>query len=316
MMPRLPILLMLAVLAGQAAADTRLRGTVTDLFGTALPGAKVMLRLERGEEVLHTGPDGSFDHPVRFGERGNITIIAEQPGYQPASAGVRIVQFNPTEDTYHLRLTPLSLVGCPRNPRAVVLGRFHPPLSAPDLNPNPALQSLLEYHFARRMQIREIRARLDPNGPDLLPEVIRCEGAEPAQVSGHRIVDEFGWQSLLWGRISEAPEGFDVDLHIADAGHVFQPPFATTSTAVDLEHPLDAVLSELAQSALLVGIMFNLARSGQCEAAIYVGDVVDELAPDPVPEGAWTEIRDKRLDIGRRCQDQLPHRGLLVGGAP
>ena len=290
---------------------------MSDALGRGVSGARVTLS-HQGESLQEgvTASTGAFSLEIEFGDSGSLDLVAAHPEHDANQVAVRIADFEPTEERYIVVLMPSSLSPCAGVPGAIVVGSFLPPLSAPDADLAGRVQRVLSYRVLPRLQAEELRHQLDSQHHGLVPEFLRCEGAAPRSESqGIRMARALGGQGMIWGSIADADTGFDIEASVADTGGIFDPPFTTTSHAVDLEHPSEAAISPMARAALLVGVMDNLERAGQCQGAIYVSNVVRDLVPEASAEASWQMLESAAEGIRGRCQRALPHIGLLEDGS-
>ena len=290
---------------------------MSDALGAGVSGARVTLS-HQGQSLQEgvTDATGAFSLEIEFGDSGNLDLVAAHPEHDANQVGVRIADFEPTEDSYSVVLMPSSLAPCAGVPGAIVVGRFLPPPGAPDTDLTGHVHRVLSFRVLPRLQSAELRHQLDSEHHDLLPQFLKCEGAVPLSESqGIRMARALGGQGLVWGSVAVADPGFDIDASVADTGGIFDPPFTATSHAVDLEHPREAAISPMARAALLVGVMDSLEKAGQCQGAIYVSNVVRALAPEGDTDSGWERLESAAEGIRGRCQAALPHNGLLEDGS-
>jgi hypothetical protein len=319
----LPWLSLLLVLAAPPVwSDTVISGTVSNVLRQQVAGARIAIS-HQGQPLQEgvTDRQGGFGLEIDFGNVGNLDLVVTHPDYEPNHIAVHIADFEPTAAPYSITLMPSELSHCAGVPGAIVVGKFLPPLSALDADLTGHVHRVLSFRILPRLQAEELREQLDDEHQDLVPQFLKCEGAVPrTEAQGKIMAEALGGQGLVWGLVADANTGFDINASVADAGTMFDPPFTTTSHEVDLGHPTEAVISPMMRTAVLLGVMATLEHASQYQAAIHVSNVVRTLIPEASISGAaadadWQLLNEAAEEIRRRCQQSIPHAGLL-GGSP
>ena len=318
---RLPWLgLSLLLIASPAWSATVIEGTVLSVLDRHVAGAQITIS-HQGQPLQEgvTNAEGRFSLEIEFGDVGNLDLIARHSDYVPNQIRVRIASFEPTDSPYTITLMPKGLKDCAGVPGAIIVGKFLPPRSTPNADLIAYVERVLSFQILPKLQAAELKEQLDVRHKNLVPQFLKCEGAAPSTENlGKVMAQALGGQGLVWGAVIDADTGFDINAFVADAHGVLDSPINTTSREVDIDHAEQAVVSPMIRAALLVGVMANLEDADQCQAAIYVSNVVRRLIPaGPVGSAAaadWQKLTKAEQDIRSRCQLNIPHAGLLGGG--
>lgn len=308
--------LLLFLAAPSAWSDAVISGTVTNVLGQRVSGVRITIS-HRGQTIQEgvTDAGGAFSLEIDFGDAGNVNLVAEHPAYDPRPVTVRILNFEPTVDHYAVTLMPRELSACASTEGAFIVGKFLPPMSETSSDLTGYVHRVLSFRILTGLQIEQLRDQLDPEYRHLVPQFLKCEGANPrAEVQGKIIAQALGAQGLVWGVVADGEPGFDIDASVADAVDVFNPSFTTTSRDVDLGRPREAVISPMMRVAVLLAVMANLEKADQCQAAIHVSNVVRTLIPGEPMEADWQVLVTADKGIRERCQRRIPDAALVAGG--
>lgn len=319
----LPVMLWLAaVLLGSMAAalhaDTRITGEIKDIVDQPVQGARIILK-NGGRQINEARTDarGAFAVDIQFGQSGELMLEIEHERLEHPAVPVRIRNFEPDRQRYRLRAVPKGVASCSGPGGAVFIGNFlSPPMAAAgDLTGH--VHRVLSARVLPQLQIQQLRSHLDAQHDDLLPHFLICKEAIPrSDVEANPLAQVLGGYGLIWGAIAVSGNVFDVETSIADTSNVFATPFTAVSRGVDLGRAQEAVISPLTRAAVLLGVMAKLEGKGQCEAAIYVYNVVVQDQDTAGSQPDWRALQTKAAAIRSRCESRLPHSGLVARGAP
>jgi hypothetical protein len=113
--------------------------------------------------------------------------------------------------------------------------------------------------------------------------------------------------------VTPGVSGYDVSTYVSDAYDIFVFPMSYTNQSVDLNNPSEAKMSPKTYEAVLAAVAAGLEKSEdfekteKCKAVITVINAAERIVGEVTPPLA---------KIRKRCQQQLPHVGLLPGGNP
>ena len=76
--------LLLFLVAPSAWCDAMISGTVTNILGQHVPGARITIS-HKGQPIQDgvTDADGAFSLEIDFGDVGNVNLVAAHPAYDP-----------------------------------------------------------------------------------------------------------------------------------------------------------------------------------------------------------------------------------------
>lgn len=299
-------------------ADALITGKIKDIYNRPVVGGKVTIK--HGNELLQetvTGVQGDFGLEISFGEFGTTKLKAEHSKYVAKEIEVEIVNYEPSESSYLITMTPLDISSCIGARGAMYVGRFlPPPFSNSRIDLTPYVSRLLSDQIIPLLQIQVLRSRLDEDNRDLLPEFRPCQTASPlANTDAKPMAIALGGHGLVWGAVETGSPGYDIVTSVVDTVSALNEPLTLTSQNVDLDHPRNAVISPVIQAAVLISIMANLKHHGQCEAAIYVSNEIDRLnsEQDSIAYVELAALKQKASQMRSGCQESIPHAGLLGG---
>jgi hypothetical protein len=142
--------------------------------------------------------------------------------------------------------------------------------------------------------------------PELQPTFEPCEQAQPrALQDGKSIAQALQADVFLSGNVAVRDSKYDVSTYVSDAYELFTRPEPYTNHSVDLNNPSVAQMDPKTQAAVLAAVAAGLEKVGNCEASITVTIAAERVLGKVDP--MITAIRE-------RCQQTLPHMGLLPGG--
>ncbi|HEX9277299.1 MAG TPA: carboxypeptidase-like regulatory domain-containing protein [Casimicrobiaceae bacterium] len=300
----------LAALMGQSAfATTIVAGTVRDATTDApVTGARVTIR--RGNELLGsavTASGGIFQLPFEIAVRPdaqNLQLFVTLEEYVESSQDVTVTSGRANAASYRFNLVPRSVADCIRTrEHTVVVGYFRPSTSsAGDADLAARVADALNYDLLVRMQ----QGRL---GRDALPIIVACGRARPQSIGDYtNFAKVLNADAFLGGYVDESgPRRVKVQMSVADRFERLVPPLQAASKDVNLGDPAVARLDPSAHVAILTALVTGYERSGkfaECiEFTVAAARILGSLPP------ALAEAR-------RRCEQAVPNRGLLPGGAP
>ena len=108
--------------------------------------------------------------------------------------------------------------------------------------------------------------------------------------------------AFLSGYVKPVAQRYRVDAFVSDRFELHIPPFRGSNQDVDLDAPGSAELEPPTLAAILTALAAGYEESDQIAECVEVTVVAEQLVGDVTP--ATEQLR-------RRCQDRLPHRGLL-----
>jgi hypothetical protein len=311
-----------AVLIGSIAAtvhaDTRIRGEVKDIVDQPVQGAKVTVK-NGGQQIGEgrTNASGAFAVEIRFGQSGDLTLEFEHERLELAAVAVKIRNFEPERAKYVLRAVPKGITACAGADGAVFVGNFLSPPTGAAGDLTGHVHRVLSSRVLPQLQIQQLRSHLDQQHNSLVPHFLICKDAIPrSDIEAHPLAQVLGGYGLVWGVIAASGEVFDVETSITDTSDVFGTPFTAVSRGVDLGRAQEAVISPVTRAAVLLGVMAKLEAKGQCEAAIYVYNVVAQDRDVAGSQAEWKALETRAGKIRNDCESRLPHAGLVEGGSP
>jgi hypothetical protein len=316
------VLCLAAVLLGSIAtaayADTRINGEIKDIVDQPVHGARVIVK-SGGRQINEARTDtrGAFTVDIEFGQSGDLILEIEHDRLEHPPVLVKIRNFEPDRQRYLIRAVPTGITSCSGADGAVFVGNFlSPPMGgAGDLTGH--VHRVLSSRVLPQLQIQQLRSHLDAQHNNLLPHFLICKEAIPrSDVEANSLAQVLGGYGMIWGAIAVSGNMFDVETSITDTSNVFGTPFIAVSRGVDLGRAQEAVISPLARAAVLLGVMAKLEAKGQCEAAIYVYNVVVQDRDTAGPQPDWQTLQTKAAVIRSRCESRIPHSGLVTRDSP
>lgn len=292
-----------------AIAATIVAGTVRDATSDSpVTGASVSLR--RGSEILGsavTGAGGVFQLPfdiVVRPEAQNLKLFISLNTYVDASQDVTVTSGRPNAPSYKFNLVPRSVADCIRSrDHAVVVGYFRPSTSSagdPDIAARVA--DALNYDLLTRIQ----QGRLSQ---DALPIVVACGKARPQAISDYtKFAKVLHADAFVAGYVNDSgPRKVKVQMSVADRFERLVPPLSASSKDVNLDDPAVARLDPSAHAAILTALVTGYERAGK------FAECIEFIAAAARIVGVLPAALE---DARRRCEQAVPNRGLLPGGAP
>ncbi len=312
---------LLGSIATAVHADTRISGEVKDIVGQPVQGARIIVK-SGGQQINEgrTNASGAFAVDVAFGQSGELTLELEHERLEHAAVAVKIRNFEPESRRYLMRAVPKGITSCSGADGAVFIGNFLSPPTGAAGDLTGHVHRVLTSRVLPQLQIQQLRSRLDAQHSSLLPHFLICKEALPrSDLEANPLAQVLGGYGLVWGAIAVNGNLFDVETSIADTSNVFGTPFTAVSERVDLGHAQRAVISPVARAAVLLGVMAKLEAKGQCEAAIYVYNVVAQdrdVAGSQLDRQKLQELQGMAAAIRSRCESRIPHAGLVARGSP
>ncbi|HMB68025.1 MAG TPA: carboxypeptidase-like regulatory domain-containing protein [bacterium] len=309
----LVLAVVLALLASPARSDTEICGTVRDVLGRAVAGAKVAANAVDPPREVITGSSGEYCLEVTFDRAGVLNLSVEHEDHEPKGIRVEIANYNPTKSSYPVELMPKELSECSGIPGAILVGRFDPPPGETDTGLSSRIRRMLQYSILTRLQENDLRAQIDADSSHLIPQFVECDQVTLSSESlAGPVVRALRAQEMIWGAAATADGGVSLDISITDTQDVFNPPFTTVCHDLNLSLPSQAAVSPLTRAAVLLGVLANLEAADQCEAAIVVSNVIRALAPEDERVGPDWEFIDERAEAIRSlCQERIPLADLV-----
>ncbi len=312
------VAVLMCSIAAVVHADTRISGEVKDIVDQPVQGARIIVK-NGGQQISEgrTNAGGTFAVDIVFGQSGELILELEHERLEHPAVAVKIRNFEPEKRRYLMRAVPKGITSCSGADGAVFIGNFlSPPTSAAgDLTGH--VHRVLSSRVLPQLQIQQLRSRLDAQHNNLLPQFLICKDAIPrSDIEANPLARALGGYVLVWGAIATSGNVFDVETSVADTSNVFGTPFTAVSRGVDLGRAQEAVISPLTRAAVLLGVMAKLEAKGQCEAAIYVYNVVvqDRDVAGSLPD--WQRLQGMAATIRSRCESRIPHAGLVERGSP
>jgi hypothetical protein len=306
---------LLASIAAGVRADTRITGEIRDIMDQPVRDARVIV-MSGGRQISEARTDarGAFAVNIEFGQSGQVILEMAHDRLEHPAVPVEIRNYEPEHQRYPIRAVPKGITSCSGADGAVFVGTFLPPPTGAVGDLTGHVQRVLTSRVLPQLQIQQLRSHLDAQHANLLPQFRICKEAIPqSDVEANPLAQALGGYGLIWGAVAVSGNVFDVETSITDTSNVFGTPFTAVSRGVDLGRAQQAVISPVARAAVLLGVMARLEAKGQCEAAIYVYNVVVQdkdvagLQPD------WQTLQGKAAAIRSRCESRIPHAGLVEG---
>lgn len=309
---------LMSSIAAAVHADTRISGEVKDIVNQPVQGARIALK-SGGQQIgeARTSAGGSFAVDIHFGQSGELILELEHERLEHPPVAVKIRNFEPEREKYLLRAVPKGITACSGADGAVFVGNFLSPPTGAAGDLTGHVQRVLASRVLPQLQIQQLRSHLDAQHNSLVPHFLICKEAIPrSDIEAHPLALALGGYGLVWGVIAASGNVFDVETSITDTSNVFGTPFIAVSRGVDLGRAQEAAISPVARAAVLLGVMAKLEAKGQCEAAIYVYNVVVQDRDVAGSQADWQRLQTTAAAIRNRCESHLPHAGLVERGAP
>jgi hypothetical protein len=292
-------------------ADSLVLGHVRDsVTGASVIGAQVSIK--KGNDALGSGSsdsEGNYSVAIRMpnsSELSTLTIHVNHNAYSESSTNIQIKSGAPTERNYPIALLPRDLGVCLGNSKhVVVVGHFRAPLGQSFTELPGRIAEALQFNLLTRLQ----EATLPPA---LQPSFEPCEKAYPRALPyGKSLARALRAHAVLFGNVTQGVSGYDVNTYVSDAYDIFAFPVPYANQSVNLNNPSEAEMSPKTYEAVLAAVAAGLEKSEdlekteKCKAVITVINAAERIVGEVTPPLA---------KIRGRCQQQLPHVGLLSGG--
>jgi hypothetical protein len=293
-----------------AGAQTVVRGQVLDAATTTgVAGASVAVRQGSGAlAVGSTEADGGFVLAFEMGASRDarpVTLLVEHPGYVSGSRTLTITGGAPDSPFYRIDLLPSAIASCRlERPHLVVVGHFRSPATTqPVSDLSLRIADALTYSLLTRLQQVHVPS-------DFQPIFLACDEVQLRTVSlAGSYARALQAHVFVSGDVQPDDDHFRVSTYVGDRYDLFTPPLRTVNRGVDLDDPGAAEVDAVTHAAILLAVAVGYQQAGKpapcVDVTLAAEDVLGEINP-----GLLTAVRERR----RQCQEQLPHRGLLVGG--
>ena len=287
-----------------ASAQTVLTGKVIDaLTERAINGAQVVVRhgnAELGQVTTDVG--GRYTLPLTTtGLPSPVDLVAnvEHAGYAAAATVFQIADGSITANAVNLALVPTEISACRSDHRhAVIVGYFRSSANRALDDLPGRVADLLYFNLTTRLQSVHLEQ-------DLQPVFEACEYAKPRSVAhGDRYARALAADAFVSGDVVEQPSSYSVSTYVSDAHALFGRPAVSQSEDVDLNRPAYGVMSGDTHAAVLAAIAAGLAKADNCLAAVKVIQAAEAMTQSDLAYLAA---------LRQKCQEALPHAGLLGG---
>jgi hypothetical protein len=300
-------LLALAVLAAPCAAQTAVKGIVTDRT-TTLPLAGASVELRRGADVVGrtvSRPDGSFLIVVDAGQAPqaqNFKLAVAHDGFVAADQDVVITSARPDSTLYKSVLVRKAVADCVlKRARRVVVGHFRPPSGAAGATEFAARVTdalLYQLSFMERSRV----------AADRRPSVVACERLDDRE-NLPALARELNADALMSGSVArpDARPRYSVTMFLGDPYGLFDNASRVHSRDVDLDDPSASRLAPEALAAVLEALLTGYVKNGQFAECVELSGLALSELPKPSPAAI--------VNLRAECLRRQPARGLL-GGTP
>lgn len=297
--------LALAVFAAPCAAQTALKGLVTDRT-TGLPVAGAGIELRRGPEVLGrtvSKPDGTYLLLVNAGQAPqpqNFKLAVAHEGFVAADHDVVIASARPDSALYRAVLVRQAVADCVlKRARRVVVGHFRPPSGAAGATEFAARVTdalLYQLSFMERSRV----------AADRRPAVVACERLDDRE-NLPALARELNADALMSGAVArpDARPRYSITMFLGDPYGLFDNASRVHSRDVDLDDPSASRLAPEALSAVLEALLTGYVRNQQFAECVELSGLALAELPKPSPP--------RIVALRGECLRQQPARGLLGG---
>lgn len=291
-----PTLAVTIILSGNASDSST---------GAPVSGADVTLH-QGGSDLgsTVTGADGQFRLPFAIASQpqaSNLQLMVKRDGFVPLSQVVVVASGRANKNSFEFQLVPEAVAECIRNTaHMVVVGYFRPaPESSGDPDIAARVAEALERDLLPKMQQKP--------GPHTLPSIIACGTAKPRAAADYtKFAKVLHADAFLTGSVNKAAlDKVKVDMAVVDQLGLLLQPLRSSSKDVNLQDAEASRLDIAAHKDILIALVGGYEKAGKFDECIdFTSAAARILGTLP------SALEDAR----KRCQQQVPNRGLTAGG--
>lgn len=262
------------------ASAVVLRGSEEISRGTSNVGGQVHLTFDFDPTLTQTPVKLSVRHAAYVGEE-KILVLSDTL----------------SDSNHRIELLPQVIAQCRRDSgSSVVIGHFRPAMPSATMDISPQIADALNYGLLPSLQ--QMRIPMDKQ-----PAIIACNKVNPSAIADHQKFAK-GLHADAFMSGYAAPSGGKVKLEmiISDQFAQLVPPARASNDNLDLNDPAAVTLDDSVREPILVGLIAGYEHTGnsvECVQATFVAESILQHLPDRI------------ADARKRCQERLPHKGLL-----